>query len=322
MQRRFLLQSAGIAAAVAGLQWPAHAQGSRFPSEIRLGLQKGDPFVALRASGRLEKAFKPHGVQVKWTEFVYGEPLVEAINAGHIDVGIVGSAPPIFAQAGKAPEVTYLAAGVPYRSSYAIVVPENSSVRTLADLRGRKIAAAQGSQGHIFVLLALRDAQIPTGGVDGTSIIFLSYADARSAFEKGVVDAWAVPDPRLADVELHSKARPLVTLGELSTPQYSFYIGPRQFAQTYGVALRILFHQVELVVADALARPAETVALLASNTGVPKDVWSHAVGRLDWGVKYPITPDIVSAQQATADLAAQYKLIPRRISVREAIVAI
>lgn len=287
------------------------------PAALRIGIQKGDPLVALRASGKLEKVLAPQGTAVKWIEFVYGGPMVEAINAGDVDVGVVGSPPPILAQAGAAPAVVYLAAGARYREGYGIVVPAKSTVRSVADLRGKKIAFAKGSQGHLFVLQALADANLDPSAVQ---FAFLSYSDARAAFERGFVDAWAVPDPRYADVEVATGARTILKIGGLSAPQYSFYIGPREFAQRHPGTLRTLFDTLSAQIADDLAHPAETASLLARNTGVPLPVWQKAISRLEWAVQYPIPDDVLRAQQNVADLAFRTRLIPRAVDIRQAVV--
>ncbi|WP_114814848.1 aliphatic sulfonate ABC transporter substrate-binding protein [Paraburkholderia kururiensis] len=301
-----------------GLQLPAFADAV-WPSVIDIGIQKGDPLVALRASGELEKAFAPYGVTVKWKEFVYGAPLVEAINTGDVDVGAVGSTPPILAQAGAAPGVVYVAFAPRLQKSYGLIVPAHSPVQRIEDLKGRKIAFAKGSQGHLFVLKALADAGLPPSAVQ---FVYLNYSDARAAFERGFIDAWAVPDPRYADTELATGARTILTIGQLSVPQYGFYIGSREFARRYPGALRLLFDVLDRQTALELAHPTQTAEFLAQNTGVRLDVWSRALPRLEWGVRYPLTDEVVKAQQDAADLAYREHVIPRRIDVREAIIDI
>ncbi|MDR5740052.1 aliphatic sulfonate ABC transporter substrate-binding protein [Caballeronia sp. LZ016] len=290
-----------------------------YPARIRIGIQKGDGLVALRASGKLEQAFASHHVEVTWHEFVYGAPLVEAINAGNVDLGTVGSTPPIMAQAGAAPSVVYVAYAPPLARSYAIVVPKDSPVKNVRDLTGKKIAFAKGSQGHLFVLKAMQDAHM---AADSVHFTYLSYGDARAAFERGFVDAWAVPDPRYADTELATGARTILTIGDLSVPQYGFYISTRDFATRYPAALRLLFDQLALQTGENLAHPQETARFLSGNTGVPFDVWNRAIARLEWGVRYPVTEEVIRAQQDAANLAFETKVIPRRIDVRQAVLQI
>ncbi|HXZ08411.1 MAG TPA: aliphatic sulfonate ABC transporter substrate-binding protein [Paraburkholderia sp.] len=301
-----------------GFQTWAHADGT-WPAAINIGIQKGDPLVALRASGELEKAFAAHGVAVKWKEFVYGAPLVEAINVGDVDVGAVGSTPPILAQAGAAPGVVYVAFAPRLQKSYGLIVAANSPIHRIEDLKGKKIAFAKGSQGHLFVLKALADAGVPASSVQ---FVYLNYSDARAAFERGFIDAWAVPDPRYADTELATGARTILSIGQLSVPQYGFYIGSRDFAQHYPAALRLLFDVLDRQTALELAHPAQTAEFLSQSTGVKLEIWSRALPRLEWGVHYPLTDEVIKAQQDSADLAYREHVIPRKIDVREAVVDI
>ncbi len=97
--------AAGLASLVAGIAaTPALAQAAApdAPKELRIGYQKYGTLVILKARGTLEKRLAEKGIGVKWTEFPFGPPLLEAINVGSLDVGTVGEAPPIFAQAAGA----------------------------------------------------------------------------------------------------------------------------------------------------------------------------------------------------------------------------
>ncbi|HEX3381120.1 MAG TPA: aliphatic sulfonate ABC transporter substrate-binding protein [Paraburkholderia sp.] len=312
------LRRVAVALGCVAVVCSAHADQG-YPAQIRIGIQKGDGLVALRASGKLEQALAAHHVKVSWHEFVYGAPLVEAINAGDVDLGTVGSTPPIMAQAGAAPAVVYVAYAPKLSRSYAIIVPKDSPVKDLRDLKGKKIAFAKGSQGHLFVLKAMQDAQMDPNSAQFT---YLSYGDARSAFERGFVDAWAVPDPRYADTELSTGARTILTIGSLSVPQYNFYISTRSFAEKYPAALRLVFDELARQTRESLAHPDETARFLSTSTGVPLQVWSRAIPRLEWGVSYPIPDDVIKAQQNSADLAYDDKVIPRRVDVRQAVLQI
>jgi sulfonate transport system substrate-binding protein len=290
-----------------------------YPAEIRVAVQKGGGLVALRASGNLEKAFAPHHVKVKWIEFVYGPPLVEGINSGDVDLGPVGSTPPILAQAGSAPSVAYVAYSPALQNSYGIVVPKNSDIHDVAGLKGKKIGLAKGSQGHLFAIKALEDAGLKA---TDAQLVYLAYSDARTAFERGDIAAWVVPDPRYADVELSTGARTVLTIGKLSVPQYQFYIATRNFAEKYPAALRLVFDELDKQEKYSATHEKEAAAFLAKDTGVSLPVWERAIPRTEWGVKYPLTDAVIAAQQDSADLAWRNKIIPRQIDVRQAIVGI
>ena len=136
INRRHILSGA---AAVAGASvLPAFAQEK--PAEIRIGTQKGGFFPAVRQRGTIEQAFKPLGVNIKWIDFQFGPPLLEAINVGSLDFGYVGDSPPIFAQSGGA-KIRYVAAVTSRGNNQAILVPQDSPIKTLAELKGKKIGS-------------------------------------------------------------------------------------------------------------------------------------------------------------------------------------
>src|SRR5258708_10958912 len=124
---------------------------------VRIGFKKYGKLVLLKGKGSLEDKCKPLGYRVSWTEFPSGPPLLEALNVGAIDFGIAGETPPIFAQAAGAPLV-YLAYDPPAPQGEAILVPKNSPLKSLADLRGKKIALDKGSNVHYLLVKALEKA--------------------------------------------------------------------------------------------------------------------------------------------------------------------
>jgi sulfonate transport system substrate-binding protein len=158
---------------------------------VRIGFQKYGKLVLLKSKGFLEEKLKPLGYTGVWTEFPSGPPLLEAINAGAIDFGNTGEAPPIFAQAAGAP-LLYVAYEPPAPRGEAILVPKDSPLKSVAELKGRKVAFNKGSNVHYLLVKALENAGLKYSDVQP---VFLAPADARAAFERGSVDAWAIWDP-------------------------------------------------------------------------------------------------------------------------------
>lgn len=197
-----LLFAAASLPLAAGL--PAHAADAT--KEVRIGYQKYGTLTLLKGRGTLEKRLREKNIAVKWTEFPAGPQLLEGLNVGSIDFGTVGEAPPIFAQAAGA-NLVYVGNEPPSPSSEAIVVPKGSNLRSLADLKGKKIALNKGSNVHFLLVKALEKA-----GIAYTDIqpVYLPPADARAAFERGAVDAWVIWDPFLAAAEKQLGARVLI----------------------------------------------------------------------------------------------------------------
>jgi sulfonate transport system substrate-binding protein len=310
-QRRLtlgLLFAAGAYPLAASL--PAHAAPA--PKEVRIGYQKYGTLTLLKGRGTLEKRLLEKNIAVKWTEFPAGPQLLEGLNVGSIDFGTVGEAPPIFAQAAGA-NLVYVGNEPPSPGSEAIVVPKGSTLRSLADLKGKKIALNKGSNVHFLLVKALEKAGIAYADIQP---VYLPPADARAAFERGAVDAWVIWDPFLAAAEKQLGARVLID-GKGLVANHQFYLAARGFAEQHPELVRILLDELAKVDEWGRTHQQEVSTILAAQTGLPADVVALAAQRYAYGVK-PVTPEVLKAQQDIADAFHSLKLIPKPIVVRDA----
>jgi sulfonate transport system substrate-binding protein len=304
---------AGLGVMAAGMPVMAQAQAK---AEVRIGYQKYGTLTLLKGRGTLEKRLAEQGVGVKWTEFPAGPVLLEGLNVGSIDFGTVGEAPPIFAQAAGA-NLVYVGNEPPSPASEAIVVPKGSSLRTLADLKGKKIALNKGSNVHYLLLKALEKAGVAYADIQP---VFLPPADARAAFERGSVDAWAIWDPFLAAAEKQIGARVLAD-GKGLVANYQFYLASRTYAEKNPEILRIVLDEVAKVDDWGRNNPDEVATILSAQTGLSKDVVALAASRYAYGVK-PVSVDVIAAQQKVADAFSNLKLIPKPIVVKDALLPV
>ncbi|TFW31286.1 sulfonate ABC transporter substrate-binding protein [Duganella callida] len=301
-----LLFAAGVmAAGAAQAQAPAPAK-----QEIRIGYQKYGTLTLLKGRGTLEQRLAARNVTVKWTEFPAGPQLLEGLNVGGIDFGTVGEAPPIFAQAAGA-NLVYVGNEPPSPASEAIVVPRDSKLRSLADLRGKKVVLNKGSNVHYLLVKALEKAGLGYKDID---VVYLPPADARAAFERGSVDAWAIWDPFLAAAEKQLHARVLAD-GKGLVANHQFYLAARPYAEKNADIVRIVLEEIARVDEWGAKNPQEVTAILAAQTGLDAEVVALAASRYSYGVK-PITADVLAQQQKLADAFSQLKLIPKPIAVR------
>ncbi|STD18970.1 alkanesulfonate transporter substrate-binding subunit [Enterobacter asburiae] len=150
----------------------AHAAETA-PESLRIGYQKGSVSMVLAKSHQLlEKRFPD--TKFSWVEFPAGPQMLEALNVGSIDLGSTGDIPPIFAQAAGA-DLVYVGVEPPKPKAEVILVPENSDIKSVADLKGHKVAFQKGSSSHNLLLRALQEA-----GLKFTDIqpVYLTPADA------------------------------------------------------------------------------------------------------------------------------------------------
>lgn len=312
-QRRRLVQGAVTAITLPSLaSFSALAQGA--PRELRIGHQKG-LLSLLKGRGTLEKRLAPLGVSVKWTEFTAGPVQLEALNVGSIDFGDVGEAPPIFAQAAGAP-LAYVGATVPRPASEAVLVPKGSAIKTVADLKGKKIALNKGSNVHYFLVKLLEKQGLTYADV---SPVFLPPSDARAAFEKGSVDAWVIWDPFFAAAE---KALDATVLADATgvVGNRGYYFSSLGYVDKNADVLKVVIEELDKVDQWGAANRSALAAELSQLFGIPRPVLELSVSRQKFGTT-PITKAILGEQQKIADTFFDLKLIPKRINVLEAAAA-
>ena len=316
VSRRPWLRSAlllGVTAGALLLGAPGRAQPAR--SELRIGYQKGASlFVLQKAQGSLEKRFAPLNVGVKWVEFPAGPQLLEGLNVGSIDVGFVGEAPPIFAQAAGASFV-YVGHEPAAPEAEAIVVPKDSPVRSVADLKGKKVALNKGSNVHYLLVRALEKAGLKYSDVQP---VFLAPADARAAFEKGSVDAWAIWDPFLAAVEKQSGARIVVDGRNGVANNYQFYLAERGYAEKRPDVLKALFDDSVEQGRWLKANLKQAAAIIAPLQGLEPAVVELALQRYQFNVA-PLSAAVAAEQQKGADTFHELKLIPKAVRIADAL---
>jgi sulfonate transport system substrate-binding protein len=309
MDRRQFLAGASVLAVGLGGASVARAQSDL--KEIRVGYQKTSALLVTKALGLLEKRFAADGVTVKWVDFQAGPPLLEALNAGAIDYGYTGDSPPIFAQAARA-KILYVAA-IPARGEgQAIVVPANSPIKSIADMKGKKVGFAKGSSGHNLLISALESAHV---GYDEITPITLSPADASAAFSSGAIDAWSIWDPFYAIAEVSKNARPL-PLDWSASAQNSFFLANRDFTAKYPDVVAAIGAEIASATKWAAAHREETAKLFAEASGVDYAAQKRAVDRAEFTYG-PLTDKVLKQQQAVADRYYKLKLIPVEIDVRD-----
>jgi sulfonate transport system substrate-binding protein len=280
---------------------------------IRVGYQKYGTFLLLKARGLLEKNLQPLGFTVEWTEFPGGPQLLEALNVGALDFGITGEAPPIFAQAAGAPLV-YVANEPAAPLAEAILVPKDSPLHSVAELKGKKVALNKGSNVHYLLVKSLEKAGLKYADI---TAVFLKPSDARAAFEHGDVDAWAIWDPFQASAEVAIAARTLAN-GEGVVANRQFYLAERGFLDSHPDVVKIVLASIKEVDAWANGNTDAAAQQLSAAVGIPTPVLKLALSREAWDVR-PITPEVIAEQQKIADTFRSLGLIPKPIKVQDAV---
>ncbi|MBD1909918.1 MULTISPECIES: sulfonate ABC transporter substrate-binding protein [unclassified Leptolyngbya] len=291
----------------------ASPEASAPPSDrvVRIGHQKFDPFTLVKARGGLEERLKPLGVTVEWTEFQSGPPMMEALNVGSIDIGRTGDTPPVFAQAADAPLV-YIGSGSPKASSSAIVVPKDSPLKTVADLKGKKVGFQKGSSAHYLTVQALKSAGLKWEDIEPVN---LTPADARSAFSQGAIDAWGIWDPFYAAAEAQLNAKTLI-LSEGLAANRDFYLASKTFANQNADVIEAIAQETREVSEWASANPAEVVKILSPILGIDPPILDKVTRRRDYTFQ-AVKPEVIEEQQAIADTFFELGLLPKALKVSD-----
>jgi sulfonate transport system substrate-binding protein len=236
---------------------------------------------------------------------------LEAINVGAIDFGNTGESPPIFAQAAGAP-IRYVAYEPPAPKGEAILIPKDSPLKSVADLKGKKIALNKGANVHYLLVKALEKAGVKYSDI---TPVFLAPADARAAFERGAVDAWAIWDPFQAAAEAATEAKTL-TDGTDTVPNHQFYLSSQKFLEADPTVVDAILAGLREVDQWAKTDIHAVAEQLSPSVGLPVPVLEVALKRQAYGIQ-PIDAQVIAEQQKLADTFLALGLIPKPITVSE-----
>ncbi len=281
---------------------------------LAIGYQKSSlNLLVARQQQLFEQQFP--GVQVAWKEFPAGPQMLEALAVGAIDFGAVGNTPPVFAQAaGK--DLKYIGYEVVPQNAQALLIPADSSIRTLADLKGKRIAVQKGSSAHELLAKVLQKAGLSWQDIQP---IWLPPADARAAFDKQSIDAWSIWEPYLSAAELDAKAKVLIN-GQAFARTYSFYIANPQFIEQHPGATEKILQSLNTADQWVLQHQQQALKIYQQSTGLKQNIAQRVIDkRLKPSPIYSLKPEVVQAQQEIADLFQQVKLIPKSIQVSQVV---
>lgn len=308
-RRSFVVSSALCLSAAA-----AAAQPSSLSRTLRIGYQLSSTLTTiLKSNGKLEQALGPLGVEVTWHEFTSGLPQLESLNTGNIDFSAdVADTVPIFAIAAGA-KLTYVAEEAPSPHAQAIVVPSHSSIKTLADLKGKRIAVTRGAGSHYLLIAALNSVNLTFKDI---SPAYLIPADGRAALVSNSVDAWVAWDPYLTTAERLNGARVLAD-GEGLARYKRYYLASQPYAHARSDVLKIIFDQLTATGKWVKSHPDEAAALLAGIWHIDQAVVKEANNHRSYRVG-PVTKHGLAEQKKIAAAFFAQGLLPREIDGTEA----
>ncbi|AUM69496.1 aliphatic sulfonate ABC transporter substrate-binding protein [Pseudomonas fluorescens] len=299
-----LIIAASLLFAAAG----AHAQQA-----IDISYQRSSTlWILLKQNGQLEERLKPLGFTVNWHEFSTG--LLSSLNAGSVDLHAdVADAFALFTQAADAP-LTYYARENPSPGAQAIIVPDNSPIHSVADLKGKTVAVSKGSGSNFLLISALKKAGLTLADITPR---YLEAPDGGAAFANGSVDAWAIWDPFLATQQLDHHVRVLAD-GKDGLADYNrFYLATTKFASAHPDVLQVTFDTLRETGQWVKAHPQEAAKILGPLWGnIPSATVELANTRRSYDI-VPVKVDELVEQQRIADTYYAAKLTPKALTVSD-----
>lgn len=265
----------------------------------------------LEKQGTLEKKLEPLGFQVKWPEFAAGPQQLEALNANGLDIASTAESPPVFAQAAGTPLV-YLAATQPSGKAVSLLVPVDSPVKSVADLKGKKVAFQKASIGHYLLVKALEAAGLKLNDVES---VFLPPPDANVAFSQGKIDAWFIWEPFVTRAEQKKVGRVLVD-GEKLRDTGNFYSTSRQFFKAHPEVIKVFLEELQKAEIWSKEHRQEMAELISPGIGIDVPTLETMHGKYDFGLQ-PITEQVINKQQEVADMWYDLKLLPKKVNVKD-----
>ncbi|WP_082507733.1 ABC transporter substrate-binding protein [Methylobacterium sp. Leaf113] len=302
LSRRTMLRAGLGAAALAPLGMPAVRAAER---TVRLSYQRSSTLLTiLKAKATLDERLKPLGFAPSWHLFT---SVIEPMNAGAVDLHAdVADAVPIFTQAANAP-LTFYAREVGSPAAEAIIVPEDSPIRSIADLKGRTVGVSRGSGCHFILAAALKRAGLAFSDIKPA---YLQAPEGLAAFGQGSLDAWVIWDPFLAIAQAKRPVRVLADATGLSS-YHRYYLANDRFVAENPQVVGIVYDALRQAGRWVKAEPDAAVALLAPIWG---DLSPEVVATVNRRRTYAVTPVVRSElgeQQAIADTFREARLIPR-----------
>jgi sulfonate transport system substrate-binding protein len=277
---------------------------------LNIGDQKGTGAEAVLSAAGLLNTLPFH---VNWSDFTSGPPMLQAMASGSVDIGGVGDAPPVFAASGGE-AVEIVGARTTAGDQDAVVVPKNSPITSIQQLKGKKIAYGSGSSGNYNLLTVLTKAGLTTKDV---TLVNLQPAEALAAFTSGAVDAWDIWPPYVQQVVAQDGARVLATGSAYGSP-YSFEVASKAAVANpaKAAAIKVYLTTLDKAYVWAATHPSAWAVAWGKAAGLPASIMDTAA-KVDATTPVPVTGATVTSEQNLVDQFYAAGLIPNKVNMSD-----
>lgn len=312
MTRTALTRRATLALAAAGLALATGLAQAR--ETVRISYQRSSTLLTLiKQNGTLERKLGALGYDVSWHE-LNGNLLLQALNSGSVDIHAdVADAYALFTQAANAP-LTYFAKETSAPSAQAVIVPTDSPIKSVADLKGRRVTVLKGAGAHYLLLASLKQAGLKPTDID---LRYLDQQDGVTAYTTGAVDAISIWDPLLG-VQLKEGRSRVLADGRTANVEYArYYTATTNFAKSHPQVLRVVFDELQATGQWVKANPKDAAQRLAPLWGnLPGEVIEQVNGRRSYAI-VPVQRDGLGELQRIANTFREAGLFNTELKATE-----
>ncbi|MFT8883272.1 MAG: aliphatic sulfonate ABC transporter substrate-binding protein [Liquorilactobacillus hordei] len=296
--------------AVYGWHLTREDAGSSSLKNVVVGYQAGDEFYISKIRGKFVKKMKAKGYNVKFKEFQNGAAMMQALASGNVDYARVGDTPPVSALA-SGTKLTYVAAGGTKAKGSGILVHKNSTIKSLADLKGKKVAYTKGTSSQYMLLRALKVAGLSN---DDITWVNLDSDAASVAYSKGKVDAWANWDPSVAQVEITENSKLLVDGTTTKALNRSFIVSPTTYASKNKTLSKLIIKYTEQDMKWANKNHSKLIKKMSADLKLSKKVVSRTVNRRTFSM-HAMTKSVVKEEQEIANVFYDNNIITKKVNI-------
>ncbi|MBN3887153.1 MAG: aliphatic sulfonate ABC transporter substrate-binding protein [Nostoc sp.] len=297
------------------------AEQARRLKQLKIGYPEGmTNLEVLRTQGLLETRLRPYGLIVTWTSFLSASSLIEALSNGTIDFCGGGGTASIFSQAADHVFVRVAKEKYTAPKGQAILVPEDSPIQTLADLKGKKIAFDKGSSAHYILVRSLAKV-----GLDFSDIqpVYLTQPEALPQFRRGEIDAWVIWVPYTATLARSAYPGRSITdlesiFGDKTSVEVpTYYYAIPELVRDYPDLLKVILEEVNEAGTWAKKQELEAVQRLAKHHEIDPSIVEILQKHSGERAIIPIDDQSLDALQHQANIFRDLNLIPERVNVKD-----
>lgn len=288
------------------------SQTAAKPESVRVDFAYYNPVsLVLKDKGWLEEDLAKDNVKVEWIQSLGSNKALEFLNSRSLDFGSTAGAAALIGKANGNPIKSIYVYSKPEWT--ALVTKADSPISSVADLKGKKVAATRGTDPYIFLLRALDQAGLSDKDVE---IVQLQHADGKAALERGDVDAWAGLDPHMAKAEVESNARLFFRNPEFNS--YGVLNVRDEFAKSYPAYVERVLTAYEKARQWAIQNPAELKGILVKAAKLSDPVATKQLERTDLS-----NPVIGQTQKTTivaaGDVLKRSQVVPDSVNVEQVV---